>query len=577
MSLAAIVAASAWIAGSAQDENAPRAGPLPLLRHADLLARAREIASAHPDVARIVPVGASRAGRAIEALRIGGGDAPGKPAILVVANVEGPQVFTSALALHEADEIARRAASDGAVQAFLDRATLFVVPRANPDAAEAWFETPRSERRASGPGVDDDRDGRAGEDAPSDVDGDGLVTALRVEDPRGTWIEDPADARALVEADAAKGEVGKFRLWPEGRDLDRDEKVAEDAPLDAQVSANFAHEWRAHSAAAGRFPTDEPEARALADFVIVHPEIALVVVYGELDLLVEKPKSVAIDAPRQKLVPQPGVIEPDAKVLEELGKRYAELTGNKTKGTGDGAGSFPAWTYQHRGLWTLAIHAWDIPLDSKAKDADKKAGGEATESEQGASKEGQGKKPREPSDDAKRLEWIDANSDEAWRFVPWRAFEHPELGRVEIGGFAPGARTVPPEAQRREIAEKELAFLLTLAGDLARISLDACSAKPLGGDVYEIEVALANRSRFALASASARRTDTVRPARVQIRLPEGARLLAGEPRTLVRELAGGGARRELRWLVQCADPGAIVIEADTDHAGIASARPEVKR
>src|SRR5262249_35002174 len=156
--------------------------------------------------------------------------------------------------------------------------------------------------------VDDDRDGRMGEDPPSDVNGDGIVSWIRVKDPDGEWKEDPTDPRALVKADRAKGERGVYKLWPEGRDSDHDEKVAEDAPLDARVDGNFPAGWEQHTPAAGVFPTDEPEARGLCEFVLQHTGLSLVVVYDAQDDLVGDVKSVADEAPYVKRIPQEGVM-----------------------------------------------------------------------------------------------------------------------------------------------------------------------------------------------------------------------------------------------------------------------------
>lgn len=593
-SIALLVASAALFAN--QDPPAPE--PLKLLTHGELLDAVKAIAQDNPSFAKVLPVGTSRGGREIQALRVSFGDPkPGTPAILVVANIDGPQVYTSALALYEAAELARRATSqDAAVQSLLATTTFFFVPRANPDAAQARFETPRFERVASGTGIDDDRDGRAGEDPPSDVDGDGAINWIRDEDPEGEWIAGPLEARALVKADKAKGETGKWKLWREGRDLDRDEKVAEDAPLDAQVNRNFAHDWKQFEGASGTFPMDEPETRALTEFVLLHPEIALVVTYGELDNLVEKPKSVAADAPRQQLVPAAGVLQPDADLLAEIGKRYAELTGNKTKGAGNESGSFQAWAYFHRGLWSLAIHPWDVPLEVAEKKAEgegeKKEGEPAEEKKDEATKDQapkddakkddaakDGKKDekkdkREPSDDAKRLRWIDQEKESA-RFVAWREFEHPELGKVEIGGFTPFARTEPPAAKSREIAQKQLEFLMTLPNDLARVSIEECIAKKLGDGLWEVKAVIVNRSRLPLQSASALRTNTIRPARVSVAPFE---LLAGERQTLIDELSGSAGRRELRWLLKADGlPRAEIIKVATEHAGAAQRAPEEKQ
>ena len=372
-----------WVLGAlvcVAPQEAPVEAPpaaLELLDHARLARELKALAAAHPELVQLVKLGESRGGHAIEALRLagkGGQDDPARPAILLVANVDGARVHASAVALHHARALAEGYAGDAGVQALLDSTTVFVVPRANPDAAEARFATPRVERRASGTGVDDDRDGRQGEDPPADLDGDGLVTWIRVPDPDGEWRAEATDARALVKAERVKGEAGVYRLWPEGRDLDKDERVAEDAPLDARVDRNFPAGWEAHAKEAGLFPTDEPETRALCDFVLAHPELALVVLYDAEDSLVAEIKGVSEEPSarpgggRRSTTASEGVLESDAKLLGELGKRYRKATGVTVKSEASDKGSFGRWCYEHRGLLVLATALWDIPLEEKKDD-----------------------------------------------------------------------------------------------------------------------------------------------------------------------------------------------------------------
>ncbi len=537
---------------------------LPVLPHAQLQAELAALSGTE----RLF-VGKSSGGRALEAVRIRSSDTP-KPALLVVANLDGSQAWSSTLALQHARTLAARRAEEP-FKALLERVDVIVLACANPDVHERRFARPLDDDEASFGGVDEDRDGRSGEDPAADIDGDGFVSWMRYEDPGGEWMLDPADPRALVKADRAKGERGRFKLVREGRDLDRDERVAEDGPAEALVNRNFPEEYKDNAPEAGRFPLEAPEARALADFLILHPEIALVVTYGALDNVVEKPKGIADT--RTKRVPLFGVLEADAEYHGELSKRYAELVGSKSKSRGVDAGSFQAWCYGHRGLWSLAIQPWDIPLDAKKPGAEeKKPEGADKPAEKPAKKD-----KREPSDDAKRLVWLDANASESARFVAWHEFAHPELGKVELGGWAPFARSEPPESERAALAEKQLAFLATLGADLPRVRVAEFTAKALGADVFELEAVLENEARLPLVSASGRRAGEIRPLRVELALGAGATLIGGDtPLQLVRELAGSGGRVKWRWLVRTKDPAGLTLRFDSDHAGRGEARATVK-
>jgi hypothetical protein len=251
-----------------------------------------------------------------------------------------------------------------------------------------------------------------------------------------------------------------------------------------------------------------------------------------------------------------------------------------------------------RGLWCLDVAPWSIPVedgkdkqggkgDAKPDDAakpaaDAAAAGDEPDASRPAGEKGGGDKTvrdedkPKPSDDAKRVRWLDEHGESA-RFVAWKAFEHPELGPVEIGGFAPYARVEPPLAERERIARVESDFVITLGELVPRVQIVDCKATDLQGGLWEIEAALENAAFLPLIGATGRRSTAVRPARVTLHLPAGARLLAGEARTLVGELPGSGGRKQLRWLVHGAPPQNIGVEVETDHAGTARAIPEVER
>lgn len=576
-----------------------------LVDHAALSARLRAAAAAHPDVAKVLSLGISREGRVLEALELSGRDAPGKPAVLVVANVAGPLVFGGAVALDHAERLAAGYGSDGAVTAFLDATRVYVVPRANPDAAEARFQEPLFERRAGGHGVDQDRDGRDGEDGPADVDGDGRVLAMRVPDPDGEWTEDPTDPRALVKADRAKGQRGRWRLEVEGRDADGDERAAEDPPHDAWLERTFPAGWVEHDPRSGLFPSDEPEARALLELVLAREDVALVLVYGGPSNLAGKPASVADDAPAVKRVPPAGYLASDAALLQELGRRYRAATESEAAGEGEEAGSFQRWCWEQRGIPALVAPLWEMPEkapepraddpgaeegeaadgasagapaeEGAAPPAEESAGTPAGEGDaEGSAIEEKGKKKKdepEPSRDAKRLKWVDG-SGEAWRFVPWTPFEHPELGPVEIGGFAPYALVEPPRAEWDELARRHLDFLLSLGDVVPRVSLAECEARELGGDLWRVRAVVANDSLLPLRTRAARRAGALRPARVAL---TGGELVAGPRAVRVEDLPGSGGRRETVWIVRAADPASLEVTVTTDDAGCAAARPEVVR
>ena len=80
---------------------------------------------------------------------------------------------------------------DPRVRHALDTRTFYVVPRVNPDGAEAGLADGRFRRSSVRPYPrEEPRDGLHRED----VDGDGRVLFMRMRDPNGSWKPHPDDA-----------------------------------------------------------------------------------------------------------------------------------------------------------------------------------------------------------------------------------------------------------------------------------------------------------------------------------------------------------------------------------------------
>ena len=155
MSILPLALGLALAAGPAQD-----APSVEVLDHAGLTGRLQTLAREHARLATLSEYGESREGHELHALRITAVEEPGQhPALLLVANLEGPRVFESGVALQHAEQLLAGYETSEDVKALLDSTVLWIVPRANPDPAEAYFASPRHERWTGSTGIDNDRDG----------------------------------------------------------------------------------------------------------------------------------------------------------------------------------------------------------------------------------------------------------------------------------------------------------------------------------------------------------------------------------------------------------------------------------
>ncbi|GJM22120.1 MAG: hypothetical protein DHS20C15_20350 [Planctomycetota bacterium] len=165
------------------------------------------------------------------------------------------------------------------------------------------------------------------------------------------------------------------------------------------------------------------------------------------------------------------------------------------------------------------------------------------------------------------LAWLDREG-RSEDFVEWTAFDHPQLGAVEIGGVDPAVMFSGPwEADARTaLAERAAAFTLDVLDDFPALTVENLEVEARGDGAYAISLALVNTGRLPTSSRFAADSRTARPMRVRLALPDGAARLAGPQEVLVDRLDGLGGRRELRWLIAGASPGdrvVLTVDADT--------------
>jgi hypothetical protein len=173
------------------------------------------------NLATMRSLGTSHEGREIWLVEIrnpSGTPVETRPGLLVVGNLAGDHLVGSALAL----ETIRYLLEQRGGEADLDEQVVYVVPRLNPDGAEAMFAGLQDAHRRNALPFDDDNDGRVDEDPAEDLNGDGVITVMRVPDPFGDYVVHPDDPRLMKRADAAAGESGAYTLYWEGRDSDGD-------------------------------------------------------------------------------------------------------------------------------------------------------------------------------------------------------------------------------------------------------------------------------------------------------------------------------------------------------------------
>ncbi len=194
-----------------------------------------------------------------------------RPGLLIAANFSGDTVFGSELALAVADYLVKNA-SKPEVKACLDNAVVYIVPRMNPDGAEAMWASLKWARRTNATPFDDDNDGRTDEDGPEDLNGDGLITVMRVAEPGGRiWSipRTPVCSRKPTRSSGRRASMPS--TWKAGTTTATDSST-KIPPGGVNLNRNFMHEYPYFKAEAGRFMASETETRALLGLVGPAPQ-----------------------------------------------------------------------------------------------------------------------------------------------------------------------------------------------------------------------------------------------------------------------------------------------------------------
>lgn len=331
-------------------------------------------------------VGVSTSGVPIEVWMLGapGEDAMGRardqrPAVLVVAGLQGYHTVGPRTAEAVARQIGERHAD------LLASRTVYVIPSVNPDG-DKWITGDGTPRMESGriPGSGDaDGDGRVDEDPAEDLNGDGMITQMRVRNPDSRWglranlMPDPDEPRLMREAKATEGEVGEWAVLMEGVDNDGDGRFNEDGAGGSSggtdLGMNFPTHYPEHDDGAGRYPLSSPEALALVKWVQAHNNILAVVVYDPHDTLVNVPATGQYGP--EGSVPR-GIEEGDKPYHQHVADAFKEVTRMSGAPTGRTAGTFASWAYGDFGVLTFSTPVWVRPDQIKAEGADdEEAGG----------------------------------------------------------------------------------------------------------------------------------------------------------------------------------------------------------
>lgn len=554
------------------------------LRYDELCAQVAAWAEAFPDVVRLTSLGQSDEGRDLWLLTLGKDPDRVRPAAWVDGNMHASELAGSSAALAIAEDVIHLMADPEAVvhdvpphllSLLRDDVLFYVLPRMCPDGAEHMLGVASYVR--SNP-----RDRRHGKTTPywrgADVDGDGRARLMRVEDAAGQFAAVPGEPSLLMPR-LLEDPGPYYSLYPEGFIENWDGSsipgysfLADNA---VDMNRNFPFGWapEPRQEGAGAFGTSEAESRAVTTFAVAHPNIFAWLnlhTYGGCYI---RPNQAMTD---RKMNPH------DLWVFEQIAAWMTPITGYPVVSGFEEftyepdtplCGDLASFAYEHRGAVAMVCELWDfwkqVGLETLRPFIRNYA-----------------KRPR--AELLKMLEWDRAHN-EGRAAQPWKPFDHPQLGRVEIGGYDPliGMWNPPPDRLPEVVTNQARAFLRWAALS-PRLRVTGVTVEAIEPGLHRVSATIENIGFLPTnVLATAAKLPWNDPVRAAIALGPGASLVGGDAVTTVGHLQGWTpdvvfsyptfarttnerTRRRVQWIVR--GTGEVIVSAACARTGRKEAR-----
>ncbi len=428
----------------------------------------RDLTAAYPEMLKLESIGKSIEGRDIWLVTLNirkTGPAATKPAMYIDGNIHGNEAQAGEAVLYTIWYLTKSYGKVEQLTALLDRCAFYFLPVANPDGRAYWFReanNPWTSRGGQKP-VDNDGDGLFDEDPPNDLDGDGQLLQMRREDPHGEMRESPDDPRIMVPIDPeSKGTFKRYKmLGTEGVDDDGDGEVNEDGPGGYDPNRDWPADWQPNYVqdGAGEYPLRLPESKAVADFVLAHPNIAAVQAYHNFGGMI-------LRGPGGSEHPYPPA---DVAVYDRIARRGEKMLPFYRymitwRDLYVVRGGFSDWTAEDLGIISFTNELWS---HKKYYDRNYNAS------------------------DHERMEFNDLVTF-GEDFVGWKKFEHPVYGEIELGGWVKLTERVPPAFALEEDLHRNFAFTMYHAEQMPLIELENVEVKSLGDKLWRVRVDVHN-------------------------------------------------------------------------------------
>ena len=523
--------------------------------YAQATALLQNLVKEHPEFARLQSLGKTYGGREMWMITITNSqlDKPDqllRPAFWIDGGIHANEIQSVEVPLYTAWYLLEMRGESEMVRRLLDERIFYILPMMSPDSRDAHFYEPNtthSPRSGQRP-VDDDKDGLVDEDGPDDLDGDGSIAAMRIRDKNGRYKPHAEFPNLMV---AVKpGEKGEYTLLgSEGKDSDGDGLVNEDGDGSYDPNRDWGWNWQPEYVQNGayRYPFSILENRYVADFITAHPNIGGAQSYHNAGGMILRGPGAKTDTFEQA----------DIRVYDAIGKRGEQLLPgyrymNIANDLYEVWGGEVDWLHQVRGAFTFTNELF-TPFNFFRTPGHTGFFG---------------------SDEVQHT--FDKYLLLGEGFAAWKEVEHPQYGKVEVGGMRKNWIRQPPSFLLEEECHRNMAFSLYHADELALVKVQSVEVKPLADGLFQVTAIVENPKTIPTHSVSDVRRKLTPPDFVSIR-GEGIKVVLGlrsdeqffkspteqkrKPEQIKLDTISGHGVVYVRWLVEGKGPYTVTVRS----------------
>lgn len=444
----------------------------------------RQIAAAYPQIVTLEQIGFSGLGKPMYVATVNNpetGPDTSKPGMWIDGNVHGNEIQAGEAVLYSLWYLTKAYGRNENLTKLVDNYSFYFLVSQNPDGRDYWFEeanTPHSSRTNQRP-VDNDRDGLVDEDPDDDLDGDGSITMMWMPDPDGRWKRDEKDPRIFTRV--GEDETGGWTfLGEEGIDNDGDGRINEDGPGGDDMNRNWPTDWKPDyvQRGAGEFTLSNPETKAIADYILAKPNLMAGQSYHNAGgMILRGPGANYMESvyPRE-----------DTAVYDEIGKTGEDLLPYYRymviyKDLYTVHGGFVNWLAEGLGAYAFTDEMWNPGMYFQ-RDVE------------------------QPDDERMWLFRDRLQFGQVFKEYTW--FDHPQYGRVLIGGLNKWSSRVTPAFMLGEECHRNFAFTMFHADQMPLLEWGPVEIERVGdADLWQVTVEVKNTKLMPSRSGIQARND----------------------------------------------------------------------